>query len=498
MAAEMYSVLEGILEVAAASRFCAHVTEEGRIISVGDGIAQISGLREAGLSELVRLGKGSTGIVFDLYADRIGVVIFSGEEEVKAGESVWRTGRVASVDVGESMLGRVVNALGRPIDGGPELSELSSYPVERIAPPLLQREYVTEPLITGITVIDSMLSIGRGQRELIIGDPATGKTSLALDAILNQKDTDVISIYVSIGQNRGRILKIIDEIKEYGDFNKTIVVTADAADSVGLQYLAPYSATAVAEYFLDRGRDVLIVYDDLSKHADAYRSLSLLLKRPPGREAYPGDIFFLHARLLERSASLHSSCGGGSITALPIIETQQGRIASYIPTNLISITDGQIYLDSGLFNKGIRPAVDVTRSVSRIGGKAQTEAMKGFAERLKIDYSRFLEVEVFSRFGTRVEEETAKMIRRGERMREILKQPRFSPVSSEGQVLTLLVLELGLLDRCELGTVARRCSELIDTINATFPAVVNRLRSEGRISELDVASLAAFFGEKGK
>jgi F-type H+-transporting ATPase subunit alpha len=332
---------------------------------------------------------------------------------------------------------------------------------------------------------------------LIIGDPATGKTSLALDAILNQKDTDVLSIYVSIGQNRARLLKIIDEIKKHGELSRTIVVSADAADSFGLQYLAPYSATAVAEYFLDRGRDVLIVYDDLSKHADAYRSLSLLLKRPPGREAYPGDIFFIHARLLERAARLHRSYGGGSITALPIIETQQGRIASYIPTNLISITDGQIFLDSALFNKGIRPAIDVARSVSRIGGKAQTEAMRGLAEKLKIDYSRFLEVEVFSRFGTRVEDETAKMIRRGERMREILKQPRFHPVSSEDQVLTLLVLEMGLVDSCETAMAARRCGEILGEIKDAFPAIVNHLRDEGRIGEQDMATLAAFLG-KGK
>ena len=493
MEEKFQGMIGAIRGVAAGGRFKAHVSEEGKILSVGDGIAQVTGLRDAKLNELLKLGRESSGIVFDLYADRIGVVILSGGDGLKAGESAWRTGRIASVDVGESILGRVVDALGIPIDDGPELTGLSHCAVDRIAPPLLAREYVTEPLDTGIIVIDAMLSIGRGQRELIIGDPATGKTSLALDAILNQKNTDVISVYVSIGQNRARVLKIIDEIKKYGDLNRTIVVSADAADSVGLQYLVPYSATAIAEYFLDRGRDVLIVYDDLSKHADAYRSLSLLLKRPPGREAYPGDIFFIHARLLERAARLHRSYGGGSITALPIIETQQGRIASYIPTNLISITDGQIFLDSALFNKGIRPAVDVARSVSRIGGKAQTEAMKGVAEKLKIDYSRFLEVEVFSRFGTRVEDETAKLIRRGERMREILKQHCFHPVASEDQVLTLLVLEMGLVDSCETASVASRCNEILAEIKTAFPAIVSRLRNEGRIGEQDMAGLAEFF-----
>ena len=480
---------------ASASRYAVVRSEEGRVLSVGDGIVKVSGLRDARLNELIELGQEGQGIIFDLHADNIGVVLLSGGETLKAGEGARKTDRIASIAAGESLLGRVVDALGKPIDGGPPPEGLAICPIDRMAPPMIARDYVSTPLYTGIKIVDAMLSIGRGQRELIIGDPATGKTSLALDTLINQKNTDVISIYVSIGQKMSRILRTIEQIRTYGDFGKTVILAADASDSLGLQYLAPYSATAVAEYFLDRGRHVLIVYDDLSRHADAYRSLSLLLKRSPGREAYPGDIFFIHSRLLERSAQLHQSHGGGSITALPIVETQQGRIASYIPTNLISITDGQIYLDGNLFNKGNRPAVDVGRSVSRIGGKAQSEAMQAVAERLKIDYSRFLEVEMFTRFGARIEEETARLIKRGERMREIFKQPRFHPVSIEDQVLTLLILEAGALDRCEPGMVARRGVELVEMIREHFPRQVDKLREEGRISKPDLQGLISFIAQ---
>jgi F-type H+-transporting ATPase subunit alpha len=480
---------------ASASRYAVVRSEEGRVLSVGDGIVKVSGLRDARLNELIELGQEGQGIIFDLHADNIGVVLLSGGETLKAGEGARKTDRIASIAAGESLLGRVVDALGKPIDGGPPPQGLKICPIDRMAPPMIARDYVSTPLYTGIKIVDAMLSIGRGQRELIIGDPATGKTSLALDTLINQKNTDVISIYVSIGQKMSRILRTIEQIQTYGDFSKTVILAADASDSLGLQYLAPYSATAVAEYFLDRGRHVLIVYDDLSRHADAYRSLSLLLKRSPGREAYPGDIFFIHSRLLERSAQLHQSHGGGSITALPIVETQQGRIASYIPTNLISITDGQIYLDGNLFNKGNRPAVDVGRSVSRIGGKAQSEAMQAVAERLKIDYSRFLEVEMFTRFGARIEEETARLIKRGERMREIFKQPRFHPVSIEDQVLTLLILEAGALDQCEPGMVARRGVELVEMIRGHFPRQVDKLKEEGRISKPDLEGLISFIAQ---
>jgi F-type H+-transporting ATPase subunit alpha len=332
-------LFEKIIVEAEKSRFSAIVSEEGKVLSVGDGIVHISGLRDARLYELIEFENGDQGIVFDLDAHSIGVVLLTENNGTRAGEKAYKTERIATVNVGDSLLGRVVDALGMPIDRGSQPESTVSYPMEREAPSLLQRDFITEPLYTGLKVIDVMFPIGRGQRELIIGDPSTGKTSIVVDTIINQKNSDVICIYVAIGQKKSRILKIIEEIKLYGDLSRTIVVVADASTSFGLQYIAPYSATAIAEYFLDKGKDVLIVYDDLTKHAEAYRSLSLLLKRSPGREAYPGDIFFIHSRLLERSANIGREYGGGSITALPIVETEQGRISSYIPTNLISITD---------------------------------------------------------------------------------------------------------------------------------------------------------------
>jgi F-type H+-transporting ATPase subunit alpha len=484
--------LEKIRSEAKRSSFAIQVSEEGTVLSVGDGIVQVAGLRDAKLYELIELEGGDCGIVFDIEAESIGIVLLTEKNAPKAGEKAYKTDRIASVDVGESLLGRVVNPLGIPVDGGPPPNRTVSYPVERQAPPLPWRDFVNRPLYTGIKLIDSMLPIGRGQRELIIGDPSTGKTSIGIDAITNQKYSDVISVYVAIGQKKSHVSKIIGEIGSYGDFSRTVAVVADASDSMGLQYLAPYSATAIAEYFLDRGRDVLVVYDDLTKHAEAYRSLSLLLKRPPGREAYPGDIFFIHSRLLERSAKLGRRYGGGSITAIPIVETQQGRISSYIPTNLISITDGQIYLDISLYNKGIRPAIDVGKSVSRIGGKAQVEAMKAVAERLKIDYSRFIEVEVFTKFGAHVEEETARLIRRGERLREIMKQPRFRPCSLEQIVVSILVLESGIVDTRDLSTVDRVCREIAKRTAETFPEIMDRIREDGRLGKNDAEKIKNF------
>jgi F-type H+-transporting ATPase subunit alpha len=472
--------------------FSPSIFEEGRVLSVGDGIAHVAGLREARLYELISFEGGDEGIVFDLGADRIGVVLLREQKGIKAGDSVHKTDRIVSVNVGDEVLGHVLDALGNVLDEGPHLGSLVSYPVEREAPPLLRRDFVHEPLYTGIKVIDAMLPIGRGQRELIIGDSAIGKTSIAVDTIINQKHSDVICIYTAIGQNKSHVLKVIEEIRTYGDFSMTIVVVADASASLGLQYIAPYSATAIAEYFLDKGRDVLVVYDDLTKHADAYRSLSLLLKRSPGREAFPGDIFFIHARLLERAAKLEDAFGGGSITALPIVETQQGRISSYIPTNLISITDGQIYLDALLFNKGILPPVDVGRSVSRIGGKTQVSAMKSVAERLKIDYSRFIEVEVFTKFGAHIEEETARLIRRGERLREILKQPRFHPDSLEDEVLSFLILESGVLDVVDITAARKVCNAMIGKVKREFPDIIGRIANEGQISNRDMKRLKDF------
>jgi F-type H+-transporting ATPase subunit alpha len=478
MEKELARVFQQMREEAEKSKFSIGVTEEGKVLSVGDGIVQVAGLRDAKLYELIELESGDTGIVFDLGVESIGVVLLTEQNGIRAGDSAYKTDRIASVNVGEGLLGGVLDALGNP--------------VEREAPSLPQRDFVSKPLYTGLKVIDSMLPIGRGQRELIIGDPAIGKTSIAVDTIINQKNSDVISIYTAIGQKKSHILKVIDEIKTYGDPSKTIFLVADASNSFGLQYIAPYSATAIAEYFLDRGKDILIVYDDLTKHAEAYRSLSLLLKRSPGREAYPGDIFFIHSRLLERSAKLEQAYGGGSITALPIVETQQGRISSYIPTNLISITDGQIYLDTLLFNKGIRPPVDVGKSVSRIGGKAQVEAMKNVAERLKIDYSRFAEVEVFTKFGAHLEEETAKLIRRGERLREILKQPRFHPLTLEDEVLSFIILESGALDTIEIAAVDSVCKEILNKVRSAFPEVIDHIHEEGRLGEKDIEILRSF------
>lgn len=473
------------------SRFALRVSEEGTVFSVGDEILEISGLRNAKLYELIELEGGDYGIVFDIGYDRIGVVLLTEKNGPRAGEKAYKTERIAAVPVGDALLGRVVNALGTPLDGGPVPEGTVPCPVERPAPPMTRRDFVTEPLYTGIKLLDAMLPIGRGQRELIIGDPSTGKTSIGVDMIVNQKNSDVLCLYVAIGQKKSHIARVIEEIREHGDFSRTIVVAADASDSLGLQYIAPYSGTAIAEYFLDRGRDVLVVYDDLTKHAEAYRSLSLLLKRPPGREAYPGDIFYIHSRLLERSAKLGERYGGGSITAIPIVETQQGRIASYIPTNLISITDGQIYLDTTLYNKGIRPAVDVGRSVSRIGGKAQADAMKVVAERLKIDYSRFIEAEVFTRFGAHVEEETARLLRRGERLRELMIQQRFHPFSLEETVVSMLVLESGILDTVELDRVKERCREILERAMREFPEIMERLRDVGRLEKLDLETIRA-------
>ncbi|MCC7210643.1 MAG: F0F1 ATP synthase subunit alpha [Candidatus Brocadia sp.] len=492
MEKELTVFWEKVKEKAKASRFSVGITEEGKVLSVGDGIVHVAGLRDAKLYELIKFESGDEGIVFDLDVNSIGVVLLTEQNGMRAGDKGYKTEQIASVKVSEELLGRVLDALGNPIDDGPKPGQATSYPVEREAPPLLKREFITEPLYTGIKVIDSMLAIGKGQRELIIGDSSTGKTSIAVDTVINQKNTQVISVFVVVGQKKSQVLKILNEVKRYGDFSKTIFVIADASNSPGLQYIAPYSATAIAEYFLDKGNDVLIVYDDLTKHADAYRSLSLLLKRPPGREAYPGDIFFIHSRLLERSAKLNQKNGGGSITALPIVETQQGRISSYIPTNLISITDGQIYLDTFLFNKGIRPAVDVSKSVSRIGGKAHVEAMKAVAERLKIDYSRFMEVEVFTKFGAHLEEETTKLIRRGERLREILKQPQFRPFTLEDEVLSFVILESGILDTIETASIEKVCEEIINKTKATFPEIINTMKRDGLLGNKNLDTLKDF------
>lgn len=474
-------------------RFTVLRSEEGRVVSTGEDVATVSGLMGSGLYELLEFESGDTGIAYMLDRDTIGVVLLNKAGGVNAGDRVFKTGRVLSIGAGTSLLGRAIDPLGNPLDGGPAPEDLTGYFIEREAPQLVKREYVSKALYTGIKAIDAMLPIGRGQRELIIGDPSTGKTAMAVEAVANQKGSGVVCVYACIGQKKDQIAKAIDEVRRYGNPAGTVFVVADASDSLGLQYIAPYSATAVAEFFMDRGKDVLIVYDDLTKHAMAYRSLNLLLKRPPGREAYPGDIFFIHSRLLERAANIGGRFGGGSITALPIIETQQGGISAYIPTNLISITDGQIYLDLNLFNKGFRPAIDVGRSVSRIGGKAQADIMRTVSERLRIDYSRFLEVEVFTRFGAKVEDETARLIRHGERLREILKQPRFRLYPMEDEVLSFLVLDSGALDKVELPVVQEVCDDLIARIKEIKPDAIKKIREMERLSADEINAVKEFF-----
>ena len=474
-------------------RFAVLRSEEGVVVSRGEDVAAVSGLMAAGLYELLEFESGDTGIAYALERDSIGAVLLNNSMGVNAGDRVFKTGRVLSIGAGPGLLGRVIDPLGNPLDGEPAPDGLTSCLVEREAPPLVKREYVSRALYTGIKAIDAMLPIGRGQRELIIGDPSTGKTSLAVEAVSNQKGSGVLSVYCCIGQRKDRIAKVIDEVRRHGNPASTVFVVADASDSLGLQYIAPYSATAVAEFFMDRGRDVLLIYDDLTKHAMAYRSLNLLLKRPPGREAYPGDIFFIHSRLLERAANIGGRFGGGSITALPIIETQRGGISAYIPTNLISITDGQIYLDLNLFNRGFRPAIDFGRSISRIGGKAQADIMRTVSANLRIDYSRFLEVEVFTRFGAKVEDETARLIGHGERLREILKQPRFELYKMEDEALTFLALGSGALDKTNPSMAQKACNDLLAGIKEGMPELVKKVREMERLSTDEIKAAKEFF-----
>ena len=440
----MEAIIEKLRQAAGRASMQVVRQSEGVVLSVGDGIATISGLYGAGLYELLEFPGGVKGIAFDLDPEVIRVVLLEGEEGISTGDPVRLTGRTLSVPVGESFIGRVISPIGRPLDGFAPPAVSSYYPLERVAPAVVKRDYVSQPVYTGIRAIDSMIPIGRGQRELIVGDSATGKTSIAIDTIINQKGKDILCVYVAIGQKVSTTLRVVEQLKRHDAMGHTLVVCAGGSP-LGLQYIAPYAGCAVAESFFDRGIDTLVVYDDLTRHAEAYRSLSLLLRRPPGREAFPGDIFFLHSRLLERSAKLASRYGGASITALPIVETQSGRISSYIPTNLISITDGQIYLDPELFDKGILPAIDLRKSVSRVGGKAQSPAMREVSKRLKIEYEHFMEVEVFTKFGAKLTE-TLSVLGRGELFREILKQERFKPMQSEEQVCVFHAHGQGYLD----------------------------------------------------
>lgn len=424
--------------------------EIGTILSIGDGIAQVSGLPNVKSDELVQFQHDILGMVFNLDPEVVGVVLLDEHDELEAGQQVIRTGRVLDVPVGSDVLGRVIDAVGRPLDNLGPIPWEERKPIERDAPPIMHRAPVKKPLQTGIKVIDALLPIGRGQRELILGDRQTGKTALAIDTIINQHDKNVICIYCGIAKQKADIARVISDLKEHGAIDYTTVIAASGDDPPGIQFIAPYAATTMAEHFMEQGKDVLIVYDDLTWHARAYRELSLLLRRPPGREAYPGDIFYIHSRMLERSTHLKQEFGGGSLTALPIIETQAENLSAYIPTNLISITDGQIYLSPQLFQKDILPAVDVGKSVSRVGGKAQLPAYRSVSGRLRLSYSQFQELEAFSKFSTRLDEETRQTINRGRRVREILKQDQYDPIQVFEQLAVMVAVSAGLLDQMDV------------------------------------------------
>lgn len=453
----------------------------GRVIEVGDGIARIEGLSKIKASELIKFEGGIFGLVFNLEQYQIGAIILGDYTKIKQGCEVKSTGEILQVPVGEDLVGRVVDPLGRPIDGKGAIKPKKYYPVEKIAPGVITRQSVNTPLQTGIKAIDAMIPIGRGQRELIIGDRNTGKTTIAIDTIINQ--TDVICIYVAIGQKTSKVAQIVAKLEESGAMDHTIVVVSSSSDPASMQYLAPYSGCAIGEYFMDLGKDALVIYDDLSKHAWAYRQLSLLLRRPSGREAYPGDVFYLHSRLLERSARLNTDFGGGSLTALPIIETQAGDVSAYIPTNVISITDGQIYLESDLFYAGVRPAVNVGLSVSRVGGSAQTKAMKSVAGRLRLDLAQFRELQAFAQFSSDLDPQTKLQIERGRRVTEILKQPPFSPVPIEEQVVILWVVTQGFLDELDLNRVKAFEKEFISHLKLKEKKLLERVSKEKELSE---------------
>ena len=427
----------------------AETYEYGTVMSIADGIAKISGLAKCQSSEMISFESGALGLALNLEEDSVGAIVLGDFSKIKEGETVKRTNKILSIPVGDKFIGRVVNPLGVPIDEGGVIKEDAIYPVEKVASGVMTREPVKNPVQTGIKSIDAMIPIGRGQRELIIGDRQTGKTAIAIDTIINQKGQNLICVYVAISQKQSKVARIVSKLKEAGAMDYTIVVSAGSSDGPAFSYLAPYSGTALAEYFLDKGKDVLIVYDDLSKHAVAYREISLLLRRPPGREAYPGDVFYLHSRLLERACRLNKNYGGGSITALPIIETQAGDVSAYIPTNVISITDGQIFLETGLFYKGIRPAINVGLSVSRVGSSAQIKSMKKVAGKMKLAMAQYRELESFAQFGSDLDADTKKAINRGQRVTELMKQSQYSPIGVSKQVASIYAVNEGFLDELE-------------------------------------------------
>ena len=459
------------------------VQETGTVVRVGDGIATVFGMQHAMYGELVEFETGVRGIVQNLETKTIGVVLLGSDYGITEGTSVVRTGKRAGIGVTQKMIGRVVGALGNPIDGGDPLTAEDYFPIEHEAPGVAYRKSVNVPLQTGILSIDSMFPIGRGQRELIIGDRQTGKTSIAVDTIINQKGQNVICIYVAIGQKSSTVAKIVSTLKKNDAMEYTIVMSASASEPAPVQYIAPYAGTAIAEYFMSQGKDVLIVYDDLSKHAVAYRAMSLLLHRPPGREAYPGDVFYLHSRLLERSCRLDDAHGGGSITALPIIETQAGDVSAYIPTNVISITDGQIFLESELFNAGMRPAVNVGLSVSRVGGAAQTKAMKKASGQMRVDLAQFREMEVFTQFSSDLDPATQAMLDHGHVLMELLKQPLYHPLAMWKEVVILSAASNGLLDDVALSDLRSFREGLMNYVEANGAAIVTEMKETGKLSD---------------
>jgi len=469
----------------------AEISNIGSVLEVGDGIARIYGLRNVMANELVEFedGKGTLGITLNLEENNVGVVILGEYTHIKEGMTVKTTGRLASVPVGDALIGRIINPTGIPIDGKGEIITDKTRPVERVAPGIVARKSVHQPLQTGLTAIDALTPIGRGQRELIIGDRQTGKTALAIDTIINQKGGDVICIYVAIGQKASTVAQLAKTLEKHGAMDYSIIVSATANESAPVQYIAPFAGVAIAEEFMEQGKHVLIIYDDLTKHAQAYRAMSLLLKRPPGREAYPGDVFYLHSRLLERAVKLNDELGGGSITALPIIETQAGDVSAYIPTNVISITDGQIFLETGLFNSGVRPAINAGISVSRVGGAAQTKGIKQVAGKLRLDLAQFRELEAFSQFASDLDAATKKQLLRGQKLTEVLKQPQYKPLSVAQQVTVLFAANEGFLDEIDNKNIESFKIGWFEHFGANMAELEGRLNQGDKLSDEDKEAL---------
>jgi len=470
-------------------------TDVGTVLSIGDGIARVSGLTNVMSTELVEFPGGVMGIALNLETEQVGVVIMGDYEHIIEGDTVKSTGRIASVPVGEAMVGRVVNALGDPVDGKGAIQNEGYYPIEKIAPGVIERANVNAPVQTGIKAIDSMIPIGRGQRELIIGDRQTGKTALTIDTIINQKGKDLICIYVAIGQRQGQVAQVVATLEEYGAMDHTIVVVASASDPAPMQYIAPYTGCSMGEYFMDKGQEALVVYDDLSKHAWAYRQISLLLRRPPGREAYPGDLFYLHSRLLERAAKLSEENGSGSLTALPIIETLAGDMSAYVPTNVISITDGQIYLESDLFYAGQRPAVNVGLSVSRVGGDAQARAMRQVAGQLRLELAQFRELAAFAQFGSDLDKATREQLERGLRLTEVLKQPQYTPMSLEDQVVSIYAITQGFGRSVPVDEIQDYVANLLQFMKANHPEIGQAIVSQQELTDDIETSLKSALAE---